>query len=142
MQRLLAPALAAAALLTCCGGQEITADKLAASVDRSFANTYAAELAELGQPGATAAQVVSSTICQRTTPGVKNQGSGDDWACVVSFVAADGSAQQARYETKVRTNGCWTVDGPAAILGPQTLVAADGKNVTNRLLEMDGCFSL
>jgi hypothetical protein len=46
------------------------------------------------------------------------------------------------YDVSVQYNGCYKAQSPPAFLGGPTMVAAGGRNVTNPLFIVYGCFNI
>jgi len=124
-----------------CGGSPITATRLADSVAPTFANLYVRQQAERGKPGVSAADLGVRATCARTDPTTTDHGAGSDWVCAVQWlVAGPGTPVGASYDVSVQPNGCYTADGPASVVGQQTLVGADGSTVVNPLWQFNSCF--
>ena len=90
-------------------------------------------------PGATLAVVPS---CKRPggTPISPGHGAGDDWRCTLSVIGPGLRQTPITYEVHVRTNGCYTADGPPALVGQPTIRDVHGHQVINPALRFDGCF--
>lgn len=140
-----ARALVAVAALTVvlggCGGSSITATRLQDSVAPTFANLYVRQQAERGKPGGAAADLQAQATCSRADTASTDHGAGSDWVCAVQWlVAGPGTPVGATYDVSVKPNGCYTADGPASVVGQQTLISAAGSAVVNPLWQFSSCF--
>lgn len=133
-------ALAVAPALAACSSP-IRADRLDAVVGPTFARLYAQQQSALdhvlpprGPDGA--------AQCGRGGSLSSGSGAGDDWACAVVFPFADGHLQPITYDLTVSATGCFTADGPSAVVGRQTLTTPAGDVVPNPLFAFDGCLDL
>jgi ABC-2 type transport system permease protein len=142
MKRRLASAAAAVVLIvagaTGCGGPDITQTRVENAVAPTFAHLYAYQSVLLGRsdPGADSQ---ASATCTRNSKGVKNQGAGNDWVCQL-LLQRGSSVDTFTYELTVQANGCYTADGPPALVGGHTIAVPGGRIVINPLVSFDGCF--
>ncbi len=146
MRRLLAPALAALAvvgLATGCTDGAITDGRLQASVGNTFANLWVLQQSEEGHPRPPVAALHSTASCRRGNPSEPAVGAAMDWKCSITWLV-DGPATPARalYTLDVATNGCYAADGdgPASLNGSPTVATATGATRTNPLRKFNGCF--
>ncbi|GHF21460.1 MULTISPECIES: hypothetical protein [Streptomyces] len=128
-----AAAVAALALTAAgCGGGGITEARLEAAVGPEFRNLYVRQ------------QIVLHGEHNGVTPDAwahcTESGSVNDWACVVRWPSGGGIIRPISYEVEVRSNGCFTAQGPAGVVGQQRVAGADGERHTNPLYAFDGCF--
>jgi ABC-2 type transport system permease protein len=82
--------------------------------------------------------------CLRDNPDTPRSGPGDDWVCNIVWRTPQATSAGATYSVTVRPDGCFTADGdgPADLVGSQTLVDAEGATVLNPLWAFDGCLPL
>lgn len=119
----------------------VTHDRLAAQFGPTFARLYAYKQDELGQvapprgPDGTAR-------CGRGGAVSGGTGAGDDWTCTVVYPFGDGHLQPITYDVTVAATGCWTADGPSAVVGRATISTPDGRDVLNPLFAIDGCLDV
>jgi len=143
-RRALALAVSAAAglgALSACGGNDITAARLQASLAPTFAHLYADQAAILGHPGTTPASTGTSVACTKGGPKVPDVGPGANWACMITFTDTAGAAQTGKFEVNAHANSCWTAGGPSKLIGPATITNGQGRDVANPVAEFDGCFN-
>ena len=72
--------------------------------------------------------------------GPHNKGAGTDWICKVTWTDIHRKATNGKFELTIHPNGCYEAGGPTKIIGPVTIRAANGKNVTSPVFEFDACF--
>jgi hypothetical protein len=136
----LAAAGAVASLSACSTAQPITRPKVEASLTPAFTNLYLKQQAELGHTAVTAATVRPSSACDRGGPQVADTGAGSDWICMVTFTDDTGTQQVGKFELQVHANACYTVSGPASLLGSFTITDTTGEDVPNPVNAFDVCF--
>ena len=138
-------ALPLAILLTGCGGSTgITAGPLQASISRAFANLYALQQAEQGNPRPSPRSLHTRASCQRGTPATPQDGSGN-WLCLITYeIAGPGYPVIAKYKVDVQTDGCYAADGdgPASVNGSPTITGPHYVQLVNPLSLIDGCFDI
>lgn len=120
-------------------GSHLSADKLQMSFNTAFTNLYLQQQARLGRAGLHAADVSADATCHRLSSSSPSSGAGDDWSCIEQWVGAYGVLQVAQYDTKLRTNGCFTATGPPAVVGRPIITDPSGRPVPNPVYEFDGC---
>jgi len=135
----LSSAAALAGLLAGCSS-DVTTPRVERSLGPTFANLYVQQQTLLGHTGLTAATVAPRPTCSRTNPAAHNKGAGTDWICQVSWTGPDHKPLKGKFELTIHPNGCYEAGGPTKVIGPVTIRAADGKDVTNPVFEFDGCF--
>lgn len=125
------------ALLAGCGAGPVDRADLESAVAVTFDNLYGVQQQRIGRSGAHDAG--ASASCDKGGPTVADEGTGEDWSCLVTFVSGDGSLSQVAYELQVKTDACYRASGPAsAIIGTPRLTTPQG-DVDNPLIEFDGC---
>lgn len=133
------PALLLLALaLTGCG-PSFDAATLAGSVAPSFAALYARAQEQQGRTEVTAQGLLASATCTRGGGDTLDVGPGDDWHCLVSFTPPGSAPQQVRYEVTLKPEGCYTADGPPAVVGDATVIDVEGARRVNPVYAFDGC---
>jgi hypothetical protein len=140
-----ATAVATAVVATAggCGSSSITGDVLENHFGPTFANMYVLQQRLLGRSDAVADTQMREAICTKGGPDGVDEGPGHDWICQVYWPQAEaGRAPTVSYEVEVKPAGCYTAQGPATVVGQQTLQAADGRTVANPLFEFYGCLNL
>lgn len=137
MRRVLAVGLAGLLLAGC--GPSYRADDLAESVGRSFAHLYERGQLEAGRTDVAAEGLRVRTSCQRGGGDTLDEGPGDDWRCLVSFLDPSLGAKQVLYEVVLKPEGCFTADGPPAVVGDARIRHADGMARLNPIYAFDGC---
>ena len=87
----------------------------------------------------------------RVLPNCNKRGAADagpgDWLCnLYVYVPQPKSVpfQQinVEYDVSVQYNGCWKASSPPSFVGGQTMADAAGKQVTNPLFVVYGCFNV
>ncbi len=127
--------LAAAAVLSLTGGQDVTRVKVQDSLQDSFARLYALQQTETGHP-TTAAQVQPAAACDRGGPDVPDVGAGSDWICQMTWA---GQSDPGKFELTVHASSCWTASGPGSKIGSFTVQDSAGREVTNPVYAFDVC---
>jgi hypothetical protein len=120
-----------------CGGPDITSGRVDDAMGPTFAHLYQHQQDLLGK--AVPATPEASANCHRSGQGAAATGAGDDWICVVLLQVGVPVAQYT-YELNVQANGCYTADGPPALVGNKTLTTPAGTKRVNPLFAFDGCF--
>jgi hypothetical protein len=135
-------ALALTALVSGCGGTDITQARIQKSLPTVFTNLYIQQQADVGHPGLKApALQVKNAACDKGGPSVPDHGAGADWICLLDFVDGTGTPQpQSKFEVKIQPNGCYTAGGSTKVVGPLLIQNRAGKYITNKVFEFDGCF--
>lgn len=129
-------------LLTGCGTTGITPGPLQASISHTFANLYALQQSEQGNPRPSPGSLRARASCQRGTPATPQDGSGN-WLCLITYqVAGPGYPVVAKYKVDVQTDGCYAADGdgPASVNGSPTITGPHYAQLVNPLSLIDGCF--
>jgi hypothetical protein len=132
-------ATALATLLTGCSS-DVTRTRVEHSIGPTFANLYVQQQSLLGHPGLAATAVAPRSTCQRTNPAAHDTGAGSDWVCQLSWLDPRQKAENGKFELTIHPNGCYEAGGPTKVIGPVTIRAADGRDVTNPVFEFDACF--
>jgi hypothetical protein len=125
-------------LLTSCAGTGVTSSRLEDAIGPTFASLYVRHQQLIGKPVPAAATQASAT-CHRTDSSANDKGAGDDWVCQL-LLQINSPVQQVSYEVSAKANGCYTADGPPAVVGGRTITDAQGKEVVNPLSAFDGCY--
>jgi hypothetical protein len=132
-----AAAMAGGLALAACGGPDITAGRVDNAMGPTFAALYQHQQDLLGKPPPATPQ--ASASCHRSGQGAGATGAGDDWICVVLLQVGAPLAQYT-YELNVQADGCYTADGPPALIGNKSLTTSTGASRVNPLFAFDGCF--
>lgn len=119
--RRLAWVLVLVPMVAACGSPDVSRSRVEAAFGTTFGNLYAT-----GRPGVTPSSTGASATCDRGGATVADEGAGDDWACLVSWVDPVGRLQQAAYGVQVRPDGCWKADAEAAAAAAGVPRAFDG----------------
>jgi hypothetical protein len=123
--------------LAACGSATITQARVDDAVGPAFAHLYVRQQQLLGH--GTVGDAQASASCRRNDTSVASQGAGDDWVCQL-LLQVVGPSSAYTYELNVKANGCYTADGPPALVGGRTLTTPGGRAVVNPLFAFDGCF--
>ena len=134
---LLVAGAAASVALGGCGGQAITAARVDDALGPAFSHLYARQQTLLGN-GTAAAQ--ASADCHRTSGPAATTGPGNDWICQVLLQLGNQPSSAYTYDVTVQANGCYTAEGPPALVGGHTLTTKSGSHRVNPLFAIDGCF--
>jgi len=121
-------------------GSGITKAKVDRSLAVEFAHLYRMQTRELNRPAVTEAQLRVSAACNKGDDNVPDEGSGNDWRCVVSWhlpgVQVTG---QAIYQLDITADGRFVADGdgPKEVNG-YFLVRTPQGDAPNPLWQFDG----
>ncbi|HZQ84025.1 MAG TPA: hypothetical protein VFA83_04265 [Acidimicrobiales bacterium] len=139
-RHLLWPCAAAVTALSMggCGAASVTQARVENSVAPAFAQLYAQQQRLLGKGAVPGAQ--ASADCHRSTRGSGNTGAGDDWVCQLLLQVGGQPSGVYTYDLNVKANGCYTADGPQALVGGKSLTTPTGRSRVNPLFAFDGCF--
>jgi ABC-2 type transport system permease protein len=143
--------LAALVLVAGLGPTTLTSSRLEGSITPTFERLVSLQyewrthsLAPAGRP------VEVRTSCRRSS-GAKT-GPGEDWTCQVLVLrpklqpisngttGTTAANNTLTLDVSVKSNGCYTADGPPAVIGPAILTDDRGKTFVNPLATFDGCF--
>jgi ABC-2 type transport system permease protein len=121
-------------------GSGITQDKVQRSMATAFAHLYRYQQAQMRQPPVTEAQLQTTAACDKSEGLGRQEGSGNDWRCTVSWtVPGYNATAQAVYQLDVAANGRYTADGDGPVqLNGYFLIVVGGKAVPNPLWQFDG----
>ncbi|HWE58171.1 MAG TPA: ABC transporter permease [Solirubrobacteraceae bacterium] len=145
--RIVAVAVAVIGALALCAGLgpgSVTANRVAASVGATFDNATLLQQALIGRYAPPSAQLRVEPNCNKR--GAADAGPGD-WLCnVYVYLPQPRSVpfQQSNveYDVSVQYNGCWKASSPPAFVGGQTMQNTAGREVTNPLFVVYGCFNV
>lgn len=141
-------AAAAAGLVTAltgCGPNPVTPPPLERSMARTFSNLYVLQQVEQGDPRPSVPALHTTASCQKGTPATTQQGAGNDWVCLVTYlVDGPGTPVTATYNVDVQTDGCYAADGdgPVSLNGSRTNTGPGYRQLPNPLWLIDGCFDV
>jgi ABC-2 type transport system permease protein len=68
-----------------------------------------------------------------------SKGAADDWTCQMYIDGPHVGRLAVDYTLTIRPNGCYTAEGPPAVIGPLHLRAAGGGTAINPLFAFDSC---
>ena len=130
---------AAAALIAtgCSSYSPITSVRIERAIASTFANLVEAQVARMGLPQLTAAEVGASARCLKLPAGGAGAG---EWSCTLIWQGPQGRALRDGYDLFVATNGCFMAALSGESLGGPILKTTDDKPVRNLLYAFDGCF--
>jgi len=126
------------------GPASVTGDRVAASVGATFNNVTLLQQALIGRYAPPSAHL-------RVLPNCNKRGSADegpgDWLCnLYVYIPQPKSVpfQQTNveYDVSVQYNGCWKASSPPSFIGGQTMRDSAGRQVTNPLFVVYGCFNV
>jgi hypothetical protein len=134
-----------AVILSGCNSTGITPRPLDSSMATTFANLYVLQQTYQGNPRPSVASLHTRANCQKGTPATPQNGAGDDWVCLVTYLVAGPSTPVvATYNVTVQTDGCYAADGdgPTSVNGSRTITGPHYQQVLNPLWLIDGCFDV
>jgi hypothetical protein len=117
----------------------ITSHRLEGSVAATFRNLVVQQQDLIGQAERTASLRVFPFCKREGTVSGPGAGAGDDWRCQLYVDGPRLRGLSADYSLTVRPNGCYTAEGPPAVIGPPRIHRAGGGAVVNPLYAFDGC---
>ena len=129
---------AAVGVLSGCGDSAITAARIQAALETTFANLAELQVVRLKLPPMPAPEFAVTAICRNLLTG-KDAGSGE-WTCALLWQGPNREPLRDIYELFVRTDGCYTATVSGESLGGPTINAPDGTFVKNLLYKFEGCF--
>ncbi len=141
--RILPAVLAVGALLTLsgCGQPGLSRQPLQDAVATTFTNLYALRQQQLRRPVPSAAALGATARCDKGGPDVPDVGPGDTWTCLLVWQAdGPGTPVGASYEVQLKTDGCYTADGPPSVVGQRLVPVPGGRPAMNPIASFDGCF--
>jgi ABC-2 type transport system permease protein len=136
-------AAAAIALLTAASGlgpTDMTARRLQAAITPTFEHLVLLQYLWRTRQMPSDPGLRAATRCQRGGGTRPARGPGDDWTCTTRILRPQVSNAPLTFEVTLRANGCFTAQGPPAIVGPLVLHDVQGRSFTNPLYAFDGCF--
>ena len=68
-----------------------------------------------------------------------SRGAADDWTCQMYIDGPHVGRLAVDYTLTIRPNGCYTAEGPPAVIGPLHIKGAGGGTAINPLFAFDGC---
>lgn len=121
----------------------IHATALEGSMETTFTHLYALTLRQRDLP-VDETDLNTAATCRRDNADSPLAGPGNDWICNLTWRTPAATTAGATYSVTMRPDGCFTADGdgPADLVGSQTLVDATGETVVNVLWALDGCLVL
>ena len=136
--------IAILALASNLGPTGVTGYRVAAAIGPEFDNVTLLQQALIGHHAPPEARLDVLPNCNRR--GAADVGPGD-WNCNIYVYLPQPKSvpfQQTavEYDVSVQSNGCYKAQSPPAFLGGQTMSNAQGKNVTNPLYVVYGCFNI
>jgi len=124
------------------GASPITAERLEGSIAPTFSHLVVVQQRLLGRRVPAGSSVTVLPTCGRGGSSAPGRGAGDDWLCSLSLVGPSLAQQPVNYDVNVRANGCYTADGPPAVVGRLTLRGPHGRKLVNPLYQFDGCLHI
>jgi ABC-2 type transport system permease protein len=136
--------IAVLALTAGLGPGAVTANRVAGSVGATFDKVTLLQQALIGRYAPASAHLRVLPNCNKR--GAADTGPGD-WLCnLYVYVPQPKSVpfQQinVEYDVSVQYNGCWKASSPPSFVGGQTMADRAGKQVTNPLYVVYGCFNV
>ncbi|MBS2549894.1 ABC transporter permease [Catenulispora sp. NL8] len=122
------------------GGTGITQAKVQKSVATAFGHLFRLQQTQMYHSSVTEAQLATTASCLKSEGLGKQEGSGNDWRCTITFnVPGNNITAQGIYQLDITANGRYIADGD----GPQEvngyfLIVTPGKVVANPLWQFDG----
>ena len=126
------------------GPTGVTAYRVAYALGREFNNVTLLQQQLIGRRVPANARLYIQPQCNRH--GTKAIGPGD-WSCNIYVYLPQPNAvpyqlTSVEYDVSVQYNGCYKAQSPPAFLGGPTMLDAAGRNVTNPLFIVYGCFNI
>jgi hypothetical protein len=120
----------------------VTPKRLQGSFTPAFASLTLLQQRELGRKVPTGAHLNILPLCRRRSGA--NVGPGD-WSCTMTVLIPQAGANPfnptpVSYDLSVKSNGCYKAEAPPSFVGNQLMRAGNGKQVTNPLYTIYGCF--
>jgi ABC-2 type transport system permease protein len=124
------------------GPVTVTPKRLQGSFTPAFASLTLLQQRELGRKVPTGAHLNILPLCRRRSGA--NVGPGD-WSCTMTVLIPQAGANPfnptpVSYDLSVKSNGCYKAEAPPSFVGNQLMRAGNGKQVTNPLYTIYGCF--
>jgi hypothetical protein len=125
------------------GPVTVTQKRLQRSFTAAFNSLTVLQQREIGRNVPAGAHLNVLPLCERRTGS--NAGPGDDWTCTMTVLIPQVGANPfnptpVTYDMGVKSNGCYKAEAPPSFVGNQLMRAASGKQVTNPLYVIYGCF--
>ncbi|HTX30192.1 MAG TPA: ABC transporter permease [Solirubrobacteraceae bacterium] len=144
--RVVVAAAAAVAILALCaslGPTGVTARRVSHAIGAEFNNVTLLQQQLIGRQVPAGAKLDILPTCNRRAAAAIGPG---DWNCNIYVYLPQPNAvpfQQTavEYDVSVEYNGCYKAQSPPAFLGGPTMRNARGRNVTNPLYIVYGCFN-
>ncbi len=135
--------IAILALCSSLGPKSVTGYRLAASLGQTFNNVTLRQQALIGRYAPPNARLKVLPNCNKRG----SAGGPGDYRCNLYVYLPQPKSvpfQQTNveYDVSVQYNGCWKASSPPAFVGGQTMADAEGKQVTNPLFVVYGCFNI
>jgi len=126
------------------GPTGVTAYRVAYTIGNEFNNVTLLQQQLIGRRVPPNARLYVQPQCNRR--GTKAIGPGD-WSCnVYVYLPQPNSVPyqltSVEYDVSVQYNGCYKAQSPPAFLGGQSMLDAAGRQVTNPLFVVYGCFNI
>jgi hypothetical protein len=123
-----------------CGPSPLTATRIEASIETTFANLVELQASRMKLAPLPAPDFAVTAICRKPT-GTDESGSGD-WVCTLVWQGPNRETLRDNYDLLVNTDGCYTATIEGDTLGGPVLKAPDGAAVKNLLYAFEGCFEV
>jgi len=126
------------------GPTGVTAYRVASTIGPEFNNVTLLQQQLIGRRVPPNARLYIQPQCNRR--GTKAIGPGD-WSCTVYVYLPQPNSvpyqlTSVEYDVSVQYNGCYKAQSPPAFLGGQSMLGAAGRQVTNPLFVVYGCFNI
>jgi hypothetical protein len=136
--------IAILALCSSLGPVSVNGSRVAGSVGATFNNVTLLQQALIGRYAPPSAKLKVLPNCNKR--GAAPGGPGDYLCNLYVYLPQPKSVpfQQTNveYDVSVQYNGCWKASSPPAFVGGQTMADAKGRQVTNPLFVVYGCFNV
>jgi ABC-2 type transport system permease protein len=117
----------------------ITSEHVEDSVATTVANLVVVQQRILGQEIDPASIKVYPFCRRESVLSGSSTGAADDWTCQMFIDGPHLGRLAVDYTLTIRPNGCYTADGPPAVIGPLHIKQAGGGTTINPLFAFDGC---
>jgi ABC-2 type transport system permease protein len=125
------------------GPTGVTANRVSAAIGATFDNVTLLQQALIGRHAPPGARLDVRPVCNRRA--AKAIGPGD-WNCTIYVYLPQPKSvpfqrTSVEYDVSVQSNGCFKAQSPPAFIGGPQMTDARGRNVTNPLFIVYGCFN-
>ncbi len=117
----------------------ITSEHVETSVAGTVGNLVVVQQGILGRAVDPAAIRVFPFCKRESVLNGPSKGAADDWTCQMYIDGPHVGRLAVDYTLTIRPNGCYTAEGPPAVIGPLHIKRAGGGTAINPLFAFDSC---